>query len=441
MNIAVSAALVAFSILAIILLTSRLKVNAFLALFVVALLLALATLPRQNVISAIKNGFGATMASIGLLIILGAIIGVTLDKTGGSLSIANYVLSLTGTRRVAAALGVTGFICGMPIFCNSAYIIFSGLSKTFSAKAKVPMPFLASVLGCSLYAVHCMIPTHPGPLAAAGIMQTSVGPLILLGALSAIPGAVAAFFWSKLMVAGKNYPPAAEIHAQAPIAALPSPYLSLLPIVVPLLLITAKSINDLVDAPGDGLWARILYFPGDPIVALAIGAALALLLVNNKSIAGLNAIIHEAIEKSGPILIVTAVGGMFGSVIKDTGVAEAAGRALAPTGLGLVVPFLIAAVMKTAQGSSTVAVITSASFMAPMLPALGLGSEHGRLLAMLALGAGSMSVSHANDSYFWVVANFAEIDANTALRVYSTSTLVMGLVVFACVWGASRFIP
>ncbi len=408
-------------------------------MFVVALALAVLALPRQNVISAIKDGFGGTMASIGLLIILGAIIGVTLDKTGGSLSIANYVLSKTGTKRVAAALGVTGFICGLPIFCNSAYIIFSGLSKTFSAKAKVPMPFLASVLGCSLYAVHCMIPTHPGPLAAAGMMKASVGELILLGAVFAIPGAVAAFFWSKFMVAGRNYPPAAAIHAQQPDAALPSPFLSLLPIVVPLLLITAKSLNELVDGKGQGLCAKTLYFLGDPIVALLVGVVLALLLVKNKNIGGLNALINEAIEKSGPILIVTAVGGMFGSVIKDTGVAEAAGRALAPTGLGLVVPFLIAAVMKTAQGSSTVAVITSASFMAPMLPALGLDSEHGRLLVMLSMGAGSMSVSHANDSYFWVVSNFAEIDSDTALRVYSTSTLVMGLTVFACVWGASRF--
>jgi len=153
----------------------------------------------------------------------------------------------------------------------------------------------------------------------------------------------------------------------------------------------------------------------------------------------LNAMFSEAIEKSGPILIVTAAGGMFGEVIKQTGVAEAAGRHLAGIGLGLIAPFLVAAIMKTAQGSSTVAIITAASFMAPMLPALGLDSERGRIFATLAMGAGSMVISHANDSYFWVVANFAEIEANVTLRVYSTATAVMGLVVFAFVWVAGHF--
>lgn len=127
-------------------------------------------------------------------------------------------------------------------------------------------------------------------------------------------------------------------------------------------------------------------------------------------------------------------------VIKATGAGEAAGRLLADTGIGLLVPFLIAALMKTAQGSSTVAIITAASFVAPMLGMLGLGSDMGRMLAMLAMGAGSMVVSHANDSYFWVVSNFSGIDINTTLRVYSTTTLVMGVTVFIFIWASSLFL-
>ena len=152
-----------------------------------------------------------------------------------------------------------------------------------------------------------------------------------------------------------------------------------------------------------------------------------------------NSILESAIEKAGPILIVTGAGGMFGLVIKETGVGAYAGEFLLQTGLGLAVPFLIATILKTAQGSSTVAIITAASFIAPMLPALGLDSETGKLLAMLSMGAGSMMVSHANDSYFWVVSRFSGISSNTTLKVYSSATIVMGIVTFLCVWIASFF--
>jgi GntP family gluconate:H+ symporter len=131
---------------------------------------------------------------------------------------------------------------------------------------------------------------------------------------------------------------------------------------------------------------------------------------------------------------------MFGMVIKATGTGEAMGKLLAGTSIGLVVPFLIAVIMKTAQGSSTVAIITTASFVAPMLSMLGLDSEWGRLLVMLSMGAGSMIVSHANDSYFWVISNFSDIEPDTTLKVYSSSTIIMGIVVFSCVWITSLIV-
>jgi GntP family gluconate:H+ symporter len=165
-----------------------------------------------------------------------------------------------------------------------------------------------------------------------------------------------------------------------------------------------------------------------------------MLLIKNNTIESMNSVFREAIEKAGPILIVTAAGGMFGMVIKATGTGEAMGKLLTGTNIGIVVPFLIALIMKTAQGSSTVAIITTASFVAPMLSLLGLDSEWGRLLTMLSMGAGSMIVSHANDSYFWVVSNFSRINPETTLKVYSSSTIVMGIVVFACVWITSLII-
>ena len=442
MNTLLTSILVGISIIAIIFLTSRLKIKAFIALFLVSLFLAFTTLPANTIVSTIKEGFGNTMASIGLLIILGTIIGITLDKTGATLSRARFILSKTGESRSAQALGITGFITGVPIFCDSGFIILSGLAKSLSSKSKLAMPFMATVLATSLYSVHCLIPPHPGALAAAGIFNVNIGYLIVIGTVFAVPGALSAYFWSKWMTKGKNYPPAKEVEVDRQIThdELPSAFLSFLPIVVPLLLITFKSLFILFDQGGQSIISKIFYFPGEPIFALSIGAVLALLLIKDKAIASLNFIFTEAIEKAGPILIVTAAGGMFGMVIKATGTGEAMGKLLTGTSLGLVVPFLIAAIMKTAQGSSTVAIITSASFVAPMLSMLGIDSEWGRLLAMLSMGAGSMLVSHANDSYFWVVSNFSDIEPGTNLKIYSSSTFVMGMVVFACVWITSLII-
>jgi GntP family gluconate:H+ symporter len=251
----------------------------------------------------------------------------------------------------------------------------------------------------------------------------------------AIPGAMAAFFWSRWLSKGKNYPPAneTEVDPQLSRDQLPSAFLSFLPIVVPLLLITFKSLFHLIDNSGQNPFSKILFFPGEPIFALSIGVILAMFLLKEKSIASMNSVFSEAIEKAGPILIVTAAGGMFG-------IGEAMGKILTGTSLGLVIPFLIAVVMKTAQGSSTVAIIMTASFVTPMITLLGLDSEWGKILAMLSMGAGSMVVSHANDSYFWVVTNFSGIEPDTSLKVYSSSTVVMGLVVFASVWVTSLVI-
>jgi gluconate:H+ symporter, GntP family len=442
MSIVLTSIIVGISIIAIILLTSRLKLEAFIALFLVSIFLAFAVLPVKTIVSTIQEGFGSTMGTIGFLIILGAIIGITLDKTGGTLSIARFILTKTGENKSARALGIIGFITGLPIFCNSGFIILSGLSKSLSSKSKLPMPFLASVLACSLYSVHCLIPPHPGALAAAGLLKVNIGYLIIIGTLFAIPGTLAAYLWSKWICKGNNYNPAKELESETNKTQknLPSPFLSFLPIVVPLFLIALKSLSNMLDKDGLNVITRILFLPGEPVFALSVGVILAMFLIRDKSIASMNSIFRESIEKSGPILIVTAAGGMFGMVIKATGAGDTVGRMLAGTNIGIVVPFLIAVIMKTAQGSSTVAIITTASFVTPMLSVLGLDSEWGRLLAVLSMGAGSMIISHANDSYYWVVSNFSEVDSSTTLKVYSSSTLIMGIVVFACVWITSLII-
>lgn len=432
---------VLLSIILIVLLTSVTRLNAFASLFVVALLLALAVLPGKGVVEILKQGFGSTIASIGFLIIFGAVIAVVLEKTGGAAGIANYILSKTGDRKAASAMGMTGFIVGLPIFCDSGYIILSGLAKSFSSKAKIALPFIAFVLATSLYSVHCLIPIHPGALAAAGILDANIGLLILLGTVLAIPPTLSAFFWIQWQTRKATYqetaPSGIKIRAEKQ---LPSVRLSLLPIVVPLFFIAVGSLLTVLNVSEDYFISRSLLFLGQPIIALLIGVLLSLLLLKDKSIKEINGVLESAIEKAGPILIVTGAGGMFGLVIKETGVGAFAGEFFLKTGLGLAIPFLIAFILKTAQGSSTVAIITAASLIMPMLPSLGLDSENGKIVAMLSMGAGSMMISHANDSYFWVVSRFSGIDSSTTLKVYSSATIVMGLVTFCCVWLLSLFL-
>ena len=441
MSIITISVLVLLSIVLIIILTSVVKLNAFVSLFVVSLLLAITSLPEHNVVDILKQGFGNTIASIGFLIIFGAIIAVVLDKTGGAISIANYILSKTGQAKAATAMGVTGFVAGMPIFCDSGFIILSGLAKSFSSKAKIALPFVAFVLATSLYSVHCLIPTHPGALAAAGILNANLGHLILFGTLFAIPSSITAFFWIKWRTRNHVDEPTTTTTGNQPLEEekdLPSVFFSLLPIVAPLILIALASLLNVFNFNDTNLLVKALLFLGQPIIALLVGVLFSLILLTSKRIESLNAVFESAIEKAGPILIVTAAGGMFGLVIKETGIGLAAGEFLLATGLGVAVPFLIAFLLKTAQGSSTVAIITAASFVAPMLPALGLETETGKLLAMLSMGAGSMMISHANDSYFWVVSRFSGVNMNTTLRVYSSATVVMGVTVFLCVLIASR---
>lgn len=433
---------VLFSIALMILLTSKFKCNIFLAMFLVSLLLGIVALPANDVVPVIKEGFGGTMKSIGIIIVLGIMIGLLLEKTGATTSMALAILKLTGKKRADLSIGITGFICGIPIFCDSGYIVLSGLNRSLVQKTGRPMAYMATLLAMGLYSVHCLIPPHPGALAAAGILKTNIGSLIGLGLLCALPGAAAGFAWARWMCRREMPgavadPPCEPVEPDA--GKRPSTARAFLPILVPLALLTGRSLLMLAQPAADSQLVKVLLFLGYPEVALLIGVGLAMSLYPKIGTGELTALFDAAIEKSGPILVLTGAGGVFGAVIKATGVGEYAGAHLAATGLGLCIPFVMAAFLKTALGSSTVAIMTAASIVAPMLGALHLESDTGRLLATLAMGAGSMIVSHANDSYFWVVTRFSGLASAQTLRVFTTATLVTGLTVFTTVWLFARF--
>ena len=427
----------------IVVFTSVLKYNTFLSIFVVSLLIALGTLPLQDVVPTILTGFGNTMKSIGLIIIFGIILGLILDKTHATKSIAHAILKLTGKKNAGLAVHSTGFITGIPIFCDSGFIVLQGINKSLVESTGKPMVFMASVLAAGLYSVHCLIPPHPGATAAAGIMSANIGQLIMIGLPVAAVAALSGFLWVKFIT--RNDPNTRPIDDpdkknQNEAIELPSAFRSLLPIVVPVLLLSGRSAFLLL-APGDqGARTKIISFLGEPIIALMIGILLAVSLYKKVNSKELNELFDLSIEKAGTILAITAAGGIFGTVIKATGIGEVAGVYLAATGLGLFVPFLIASFLKTAQGSSTVAIMTTASIISPMLASLNLNGSYGIVLATLAMGAGSMFISHTNDSYFWVITKFSNLELKSTLRVWTTTTAVMGIFAFAAVWVLSLFL-
>lgn len=440
-SIAISSILVVLSIVAIIYLTAKLKFSVFGSLFAVSLVLALATgMPLDKLVDALKSSFGSTLGNISFIIIFGAAIAVCMQKSGGALSIATHILKIAGKNNAKPAMAWTGFIPGLTIFCDTGYIILSGIARTISANTKTPMPLMAAILGTSLYSVHCLVPTHPGALAAANTLSANLGMLVVYGVLFSIPGLLAAYYWAGLMCKGKNYAPA-EVEAvpEQDHRDLPAFSHALLPVVLPLVLI---SISTLLTTLGykEG-FAATMHFLGNPVMALLVGmlCGVWLLSKHGSQKGDFTRVLEEAIVKAGPILIITGAGGMFGAVIKESGVGGALGEALGSASVGLLIPFIIAALLKTAQGSSTVAALTSAAIIAPSLSTFGLDSEMGRMFAVLSIGAGSIIASHANDSYFWVVTKFSNIEMQDSLRVFTSSTVVMGLVSFGSIWLASAF--
>jgi gluconate:H+ symporter, GntP family len=425
--------ILAASVLFIVTATSVLRLHPFLALLLAAIGVGISTrLPLEQVILAMRDGFGNTLASIGIVIIAGTIIGVVLERTGASLSMANAILRLVGKDRSPLAISITGYVVGIPIFCDSGFVVLSPLNNALARLSKTSMAVMAFALGGPLYIIHCLIPPHPGPTAAAGVLGADLGRTILLGILLGIPAVMVGFLWAVKFASRYVVEPGMGTSFEEMVSKygkLPSPALSFAPIAAPIVLIGLGSFARLDTQPfGEGIVASGVLFFGDPSIALLLGVFLSLGLLGRGDRDILSDWIGDGIRSAGPIIAITGAGGAFGYMLRVTPVGDYLGDLLMSWEIGLLLPFLLAAALKTAQGSSTVSVITSSSLMVPILPQLGLDTSWGLVFTVLAMGAGSMVVSHANDSYFWVVSKFSNLDVATAYRTYSVGTLIVGLV-------------
>lgn len=429
--------LIFIAVVLIVFLTMKFKVHPMLSLLAAALFLGFTSgMGLELLLSSIKTGFSSIMGGIGLVIVFGTIIGTILEKTGAALRMAEVVLRVVGPKRPQLAMTIIGYIVSIPVFCDSGFIIINSLRKALGQKAKVALASMSVALATGLYATHTLVPPTPGPIAAAGNIgaENYLGTVILIGLIVAIPTAFVGYLWA-MKVATKieveedgieyNYDEIVKSFGK-----MPSAFKAFLPIVAPILLIGLASVVKILGMTG--FFSEFLIFIGDPAIALFIGLLCSFLLLSSFNEETLTKWVGKGITDSAPILLITGAGGVFGTVIKNAGVEQVInGWNLQDTFTGaffLIIPFLIAAALKTAQGSSTTALVITSSLIAPILPIVGIEGAIPLALVVMAVGAGAMTVSHVNDSFFWVVTEFSGMQVKDAYKAQTMATLLQGIV-------------
>ena len=426
------------SVLLIIYLTVKIKVHPFVALLLVAILYGIvAGMPLNQIIVSVNEGFGKTLGGIGLIIILGVIIGAFLENSGGAYALAEKILKMTGPKNVPLAMGFIGWVISIPVFADSGFMLVSPLNKSLSKRAKISLSGSAMALALGLTATHTMVPPTPGPIAAAHYLGADLGLVMLLGIPISILSLLVGLVFVNKYVSKTYIDPNPEINEEEieeRMKNAPSAFKSSIPILIPIILIIVKSLLISIgridpEAIGSSnLIIQVLFFLGEPFMALLIGCFLLLLLPKklNKEMFSITGWVGKALVSASSILLITGAGGVFGQVLRDSGIAQILGESLANINLSIWLPFLLAAAIKTAQGSSTVALVTTASIMAPMMTGLGFETELQKAMIVIAIGAGSAVMSHANDSFFWVVTRLSGMDVKMGYRFQSLGTLILG---------------
>ena len=406
--------------------STYLKIHPFLILLSASIFLAFGIgIPSEEIGKLIGRGFGRTFESIGLLIIYGTIIGVILEKSNATKSIANKIIKSVSNLPIPFVVSFIGYIVSIPVFCDSAFVILNSLNKSLSEKTKTPLVSLTVALSTGLYAPHVLIPPTPGPLAAAANLELkNIFLLILIGGIVSflliIIGAIYANSLSKSK--NTNNLKHREFKNELDIDIdLPGFKLSIAPIVIPIVLMGIGTIfSSYIEYP-------LIDFITQPSSALMIGMIFSFFLLKNKDFKKLDEFIKQGIINAAPILILTGMGGTLGIIIQQLPIDSYLEKISINPQFGIILPFLVSAALKTTQGSSTVAIITTSSIFFPLLPILGMDNELGKVWVIVSLGVGSMTVSHANDSYFWIVSQMGGLDIKTAYKTHTFATFIQGI--------------
>ena len=421
--------------------TTKFKLHPFLALIFAAIGFGLLSgMPFAEIVNSVNSGFGDIVGHIGLVIVIGCIIGTFLEESGGAYVMAQGIVRLAGKKRVPLAMLIVGCFISIPVYADSGFVILSPLNKAITKKSGISLACTAIALSLGLTITHCLVPPTPGPVAATAILGADLGLVILIGLIVSVFVAAESYFFVT-RYASRTYidpDPDGEITVEEDDAKdKPSALRSFLPVVVPLVLIVFKSISDFPGAPfGEGVAASVLRFIGEPVVALIIGMILSFFLPKkfDRELLSTTGWVGKSLTSAAVIIMITAAGGSFGMILRNSGIADILGESLAGANVGIWLPFIIAAALKSAQGSSTVAIVTTASLIAPMMEALGFVSPVGKALAVMSLCSGAMVMSHVNDSFFWVVTQLSGMNVKTGCKLHGIGTLLGGLTAMLVVW-------
>ena len=428
---------VLLAIVFIIVSTNSLKWHPLLALLVSTLFVGFAAgLDSMKILSLITSGFGNILSGIGLIVVLGTVIGIFTEKSGALDVIAGFVLRVFGRNNITSAVAFLGAIVSIPVFCDSGFIILSKMVRKVAAKGSVSSASLSLVLAAGLYTTHTLVPPTPGPVAVAGNLGISdqLGIIILTGILTSVPVLLISILFAKKKgwVLMPNEVKEEEHDEEVKMNII----WAFTPILLPVLLISFASLIKIFEV--SFLFSETLMFLGNPFLSLLIGCFLSIIQVSGTfSMDEQQDFFRKGIEQAGPIVLITGAGGAFGNVLKNTMLADYLSEFFNSSGdsflLLIVAAFLIAAFLKTAQGSSTSALVIGSALIAPVLASMGGLTVFQLSLLVMALGGGAMTVSHANDSYFWVVTQFSGFGVKEGYKGFTLITLIQGFTTLVTV--------
>lgn len=434
-------------VIVLILLVLKTKIHAFLALIIAASIAGLVGgMVPGDVAAAISGGFGSTLASVGIVIGLGVMMGRILEISGAAETLAYALIKFVGKKKEEWAMAIAGYIISIPIFVDSAFVILNPLVKTLSKKTGKSVISIGVALAVGLVLTHSLVPPTPGPLGVAGIFGVDIGIMIAMGLVFAFPLMIVGVFYAKWLgkkiyqvpddsesgytrpVKAATYPEMVEIINERA-KELPSFARSILPVLVPIILIFVNTTLAALELT-EGIFG-ILIFLGQPIIAVALGLIIAIyaLAAQRDRLETLDEM-EKGIQDAGIILLVTGAGGALGNVLRESGTGDYIAQQIADLPLpAVLIPFLVATMVRLVQGSGTVAMITAASISAPILAQMDVNMP----LAAMAAALGSLIFSYFNDSFFWVVNRMLGIkNVKEQIMVWSVPTTIMWFTGFIC---------
>jgi GntP family gluconate:H+ symporter len=418
-------------IVAVLFLTiTRFKWHVFLAILVPMLLFAMVPgIDRKVFIAAFEQGFGRTVQSIAVVIVLGSLLAEALKHTGAIERITLTMIKWIGESRMPLALTFTGYLVGIPIFADVGYVILNPLVHSAAIRTGVNMATMATGLIGAMLLTHAVVPPTPGPLAAVALVHADMGKVILFGCIICFGASLVGWMYGRIIGPRLESPASAEFVGQSFAErglehALPTPARAFLPLLLPLLLIAGQSILALI-LPADHIVNVAMQFLGWPVVALALGVLFAYRNATAEQRGDRTSTwVENALRTSAMMIMVTGLGGSLSQILRQTPAVDAIAQGMASTGLpAILLPFVLGVVGNMITGSATVGVITAASITAPMMPTLGLSPE----ATMLAGACGSVIIKYVNSSYFWVCTSLTRMPLRSALISFGGVTFVNGI--------------